>query len=112
MNRLVALLSIAFANVLLLGQTLNPCEATTPVTTPLVDRVEQLSKRFPPELIVPITPPGKATLLRSYCVYPSLDTKSLSVKPCQTNSRKLRLVPSLENIAPPTKPATLPDNIR
>ena len=112
MNKLVALLYIAFANAQLPGQTLSPGEATAPVTTPLVDRVEQLSKRFPPELIVPIAPAGTATLLRRYCVYPLLDTKSLSIKPCRKDSRKLRLVAPLENIVPPTKPATPPDKIR
>jgi hypothetical protein len=111
MKEFVALLYIAFANVLLLAQTRSG-EVTAPVTTPLVNRVEQLSKRFPPELIVPIASPGKATLLRSYCVYPALDTKSLSFKPCPTNSRRLRLAPSFENIAPPARPATPPDNIR
>ena len=112
MNKLVALLCIAFANVLSLGQTLSPGKATAPVTTPLADRVEKLSKEFPPELIVPTAPSGKAILLRSYCVYPALDTTSISVKACRPNARKLILVVSFETIAPPTKPATLPDNIR
>jgi len=112
MNKLVALLCIAFANVLLPGQTLSPREAAAPGTTPLAHRAEQVSKRFPPELIVPVTAPGTATWLRSYCIYPSLNTGSLSVKPCRTNSLKLRLVPSLENSVPPAKPATLPDNVR
>jgi len=95
-----------------------PVEITGPggqamhATTPPVDRVKQLSKRFPPELIVPIAPAGTATLLRRYCVYPLLDTKSLSIKPCWKDSRKLRLVAPLENIVPPTKPATPPDKIR
>ena len=103
MNKLLALLYLAFANMILLGQTLSR-------TTPLVDRVE-LWKRFPPELIVPIPPSGRAALSRSYCVSPSPETKSLSVKPCLTNSRKLRLVPPFENIVPPNKPATLPGKI-
>lgn len=105
MNKLVAPLYITFANVLMLGQTLSPGEATAPATTPRVDRVKQLSKRFPVELIVPIPPSGKAALSRSYCVQPSLVAKSLSVKPCRTDSRKLRLVPAFENIVPPAKPA-------
>ena len=106
MNKLVALLYVAFANVLLLGQAMSPGESTASVT------VEQLAKRFPPELVVPITPSPTATLLRSSCVYSSLDFTSISVKPCRTNSPQLRLVPSSEMIAPPTKPGTLPDNIR
>ncbi len=77
-----------------------------------MDRLERLSKSFPPDLIGPIAAPSGATLSRSFCVYPLLDTKSLSVKPCRTDSRKLRLVPPFEKIAPLTKPATLPGNIR
>lgn len=106
MNKLVALLCVAFANVLLSGQTLSPGQATAP------DTVEQLAKKFPPELVVPIAPSPAATLLRSSCVYPSLDLKSISVQPCRTNSPRLRLVPPFEMIAPPAKPGTLPDNIR
>jgi len=106
MNRLVALLCVAFANVLLIGQTLSPGQATAPVT------VEQLAKTFPPELVEPVTPSPTATLLRSSCVYRSLDFKSISVQPCRTNSPQLRLVPSFEMVAPPTKPGTVHDNIR
>ncbi|SPE42870.1 hypothetical protein SBA3_70005 [Candidatus Sulfopaludibacter sp. SbA3] len=79
MNRLVALLYIGFGNVLLLALALTPDKA--------VDRVTELAKRFPPEVIVPVTPPATATFLRSYCVYPSLDTKPVTVKPCQANAR-------------------------
>jgi hypothetical protein len=96
MNKLLTLLYIAFANVLLLGQTSSPGKAA-PATTPLVDRAEQSSKRFRPELTVPSTP--TATLFQSTCVYPSLDGKSLLVQPCRKDSGKLPLVPPS-----PTKP--------
>jgi len=91
MNKRMALLYIGFANVLLLGQT-----ATA---TPPVDRVTQLSTRFRPELNVPLTP--SATLFESTCVYRSPDTKSLSVKPCVKDARKLPVMPPSERIAPP-----------
>jgi hypothetical protein len=93
MNKLVALLFyIAFANVLLIGQT----------TTPLIDRVERSSKRFRPELAAPVPPSGPATLFGSNCVYRSKDAKSLSVEPCRKDDRKFRLVP-------PAKPERPPD---
>ena len=122
MTKSVALLYIAFADVLLLGQTLSPGEANPPVTNPQVNWFERLSKRFPPELVAPIKGPGAATLMRSYshplrrvdadCVYPSLASRSLSIRPCRTSPRKLRLLPPFERIAPTTKPATPPDEIR
>jgi hypothetical protein len=100
----VALLYIAFADVPLLGQTLTP----RPLTNPLVDRFEPLSMRFPPTLVAPIKDPGAVTLKRSNCVYPSLATRSLSIRPCQTSTRKLRLFPPFERIAPTPKPLTSP----
>ena len=108
MKKIVALLYIAFANVLLLGQTLSP----TPLTNPLVNRFEWLSKRFPPTLVAPIKGPGGATLMRSSCVYPSLATRSLSIGPCRTSPRKLRLLTPFERTAPTTKPAIPPGEIR
>jgi hypothetical protein len=98
----VALLCIAFANVPLLGQTLSP----RPLTNPLVNRFEPLPMRFPPTLVAPIKALGAATLKRSECVYPSLATNSLSIRPCQTSPRKLRLFPPFKRIAPTPKPAT------
>ena len=114
MKTLVALLYIAFANVLLLGQTLSPDEANPPVTNPVVDRLERLSKQFPPELVAAIKDPATVSPMRSYCVYPSasLGTWSLSIKPCRTSSRKLHLLPPFEGIVPTTKPATPPGDIR
>ena len=101
MKKIVALLYIAFANVLLPGQTLNPM----PLTNPPVNRFEPLSMKFPPTLVAPIKDPGAATLKRSNCVYPSLATGSLSIRPCRTSPRKLSLFPPFEKIAPTPKPA-------
>ncbi len=110
MNRSVVLL--AFATGMVFGQTLTPREPASPVTTRLVDRLPPLPKPSPPEVIVPAAYPGRASILRSFCVYPSLDTNSLSVKPCRADPRKLRLIPRLENIEPLAKPTTPPGNIR
>ena len=107
MKKIVALLYIAFANVLLLGQTLS----LRALTNPPVNRFEPLSIRFPPTLVAPIKDPGAATLMRSNCVYPSLATRSLSIRPCRTSPRKLRLFPPFE-IAPTPKPAIPSGEIR
>jgi hypothetical protein len=104
MKNTVALLCIAFVNVALLGQTLSP----RPLTDPLVNRFEPLSMKFPPTLVAPIKGTGAATLKRSNCVYPSLATRSLSIRPCQTSPRKLRLFPPFARIAPTPKPVTSP----
>ena len=108
MKKIVVLLCIAFLNVLLLGQTLTP----RPLTNPLVNRFEPLPMRFSPTLVVPIKDPGAATLKRSNCVYPSLATRSLSVRPCQTSPRKLRLFPPFEKIATTPKPVISPGQFR
>jgi hypothetical protein len=104
----VALLYIAFANVLLLGQTSSP----RPLTNPLVNRFEPLSMRFPPTLVAPIKGTGTVALKLSNCVYPSLATNSLSIRPCQTGPRKLRLFPPFKRFAPTPKPAILPGEFR
>jgi hypothetical protein len=108
MKKIVALLYIAFANFLLLGQSLSP----RPLTSPPVKRFEPLSMRLPPTLIAPIKDPGAATLMRSNCVYPALATRSVSIRPCGTSPRKLRLFPPFERIAPTPKPAKPPIEIR
>src|ERR1700730_5530572 len=81
MKTFVALLYIAFANILLLGQTLGRDEANPPVRNPVVDRIERLAKAFPPELPAATNDRATVTPMRSYCVYPSPATRSLSIKP-------------------------------
>ena len=75
MKTFIAILYVAFANVLLLGQMLNRDEANPPVRNP-VDRVERLSKTFPPDLVVATKDRATVTPIRSHCVYPSLDFHS------------------------------------
>jgi len=112
MKTFVAILYIVFANVLLLGQPLSRDEANPPVRNPVVDRLERLSKTFPPELAAATKDRATITPMRSYCVYPSPATRSLSIRPCPTSPHKLRIVPPFENIVPKTKPATQPAHIR
>jgi hypothetical protein len=107
-----AILSIAFANVLLLGQTLSRGEANPPVRNPVGDRLERLSKTFPPELAATTKDRATVTRMRSHCVSPNPTTRSLSIKPCAISPYKLRVVPPFENIVPKTKPATPTPHIR
>jgi hypothetical protein len=68
MRTFVAILCIAFANVLLLGQVPSRNEANPPVRNP-VDRLERLSKTFPPDIAAKDR--ATETPMRSHCVYPS-----------------------------------------
>lgn len=116
MNKLVAVLYTAFPVVLLMAQTFSPVGGAVPVTTkrgtPSMDRLESMSKRFPPEFVSSTTDRDVAKPSHSYCVYPSLGTKSLSIKRCQPNPHKLRLVSPFEGVAPNTRPATQPRDMR
>ena len=112
MKTFVAILYIAFASVLLLGQTLSRDEANPPVRNPVVDRLQRLSKTFPPELPAATKDRATVTPARSNCVYPSPATRSLSIKPCPASPHKLHVVPPFENVMPKTKPATPPAHIR
>jgi hypothetical protein len=116
MKKLVAVLYTAFPVVLLMGQTLSPVggavSVTTKLGTPSMDRLESLSKRFPPGLVSSTTDRDVAKPSHSYCVCPSLDTKSLSIKRCQPNPHELRLVSPYEGVPPNTKPAIQPRDMR
>jgi len=79
MKKLIAVLFIVIPAGLGFGQT-----------NPMADRVERLSKRFPPEVAAPAS--DRPKLSRRYCVSPSLEKNSLTVKPCQTPPRRLRLM--------------------
>jgi len=103
MKKLIALLYLSFAAALSLGQTVNSGAGVGPATNPLVDRLERLSKRFPPELADPMKDWYPAKVSR-YCVYPSPDQKSFSIKPCQTTPRRFRLMPPLRDRGPASKP--------
>ena len=111
MKTFVAIPYIAFASVLLLGQTVTRDEANPPVRNPAVDRLERLSKTFPPELAA-TKDRATVTPTRSYCVHPGPTTGSLSIKPCLASPHKLHIVPPFAKVAPKTKPATPPAHIR
>ena len=70
MKKLIAVLFIVIPAGLGFGQT-----------NPMADRVERLSKRFPPEVAAPAS--DRPKLSRRYCVSPSLEKNSLTLKPCQ-----------------------------
>ena len=112
MKTFVAILYLAFASVLLLGQTLGRDGANPPVRNPAGDRLERLSKTFPPELAAATNDRATVKPTRSYCVYPSPATSSLSIKPCPASPHKLHVLPPFENLVPKTKPATPPAHIR
>ena len=102
MKKLVAVLYIAFSITLALGQTVSPREGTVSATNPLVDRLERLSKGFPPELAAPTNDRDTVKMSRSFCVYPSPDSRSLSIKPCPAVAWRLRLLPPLQKGMPAT----------
>ena len=103
MKTLVGLLAIAFTTVLLPGQTR---------TTPAMDRIERMSKSFPPEMAATAKDSAAVKPSRSNCVYSSgPGSWSLSVKPCQT-SPKLQLFPAFKKSVPAKKPATPRGDVR
>lgn len=93
MNRCALVLCLAFANSLLLGQT-------APGRTSPADQLEGFQKRFPPEVIAPYGVQPTAVPARHFCVQPSPDHKSLSVKPCRTDVPKILF---LKPVAQPVK---------
>ena len=113
MKTLVGLLAVAFTTVLLPGQTRTTPEADRPARIPGVDRVERLSKSFPPEMAAAVRDSVTVTPSRSNCIHssPGPGRWSLSVKPCQA-SPKLQLFPAFEKSAPAEKPATPRGNVR
>ena len=112
MKTFVAILYLAFASVLLLGQTLGRDGANPLVRNPAVDRLERLSKTFPPDLAAATKDRATVTPARFYCVYPSPATSSLSIKPCPASPHKLHVVPPFENVVPKAKPSIPPAHIR
>ena len=96
MKTFVVMLLIAFANVLLIGQTRGREEANPPARRPAADRLDRLSKGFPPELAAPTEDGATVSFKRSNCVYPSPATRSLSIKPCPINPHQLHIVAPFE----------------
>jgi hypothetical protein len=108
MKTLVALVYIAFANVVLLGQTLSPYEPHKHMKDSVVDGLKRLPKNFPPDLIVSTKDPSAVTPTRSYCVYYDLAAKSLSVKACRTSPLKCRLWLGGIGMKPRSRPESYP----
>jgi hypothetical protein len=109
MKKVFGLLYLAFAAVLLLAQTSrpeHPANGTSPLGTPSVEQLRSVQKRFPPEMMFSSSTTGRleVKLAHSYCVSPSLDRKSLSVKRCQLVPLGIRLVSPFQPTAPEKKP--------
>ena len=97
MKRVFGLLYAAFPAVLLLAQTSrpeHPADGMITLGTPSVEQLRSLPKRFPPDMM--LSGRHEVKLAHSYCVFPSLDRKSLSVKRCESVPRGFRLVPPFE----------------
>lgn len=125
MKRLVGLLYVAFPAVLLLAQTSppeNPAAGTSTLGAPSVEQLRLMEKRFPPEMALKThdkvfffaehenfssasTGLNQGKLTQSYCVYPDLDRKSVSVKRCESIPQRFRLVWPFKAAAPEEKPA-------
>ena len=107
MNKPFTLLCLFFANGLF-AQQLRPANANAPVI-PSNSEIRRVMRRsFPPDVIVPPAHPLQVKSSRSYCVYPLLDTGSLSVKPCQKAPPKPHLVAPFQRVSPVIKPLVLP----
>jgi hypothetical protein len=107
MKRVFGLLYAAFPAVLLLAQTSrpeHPADGMSTPGTPSVEQLRSLPKRFPPEMMLS-SGRHEVKLAHSYCVYPNLDRKSLSVKRCESVPVGFRLVSPFEATAPKKNPA-------
>jgi hypothetical protein len=110
MKRLLGLLYVAFPAVLLLAQTSrpeHPANGVSTIGTTSGEQLGSLPKRFPSEIILSSGTPvrNEAKLTHSYCVYPHLDRKSLSIKRCESIPQGFRLVSPFEGAIPEKKPA-------
>jgi hypothetical protein len=109
MKRVFGLLYVAFPAVLLLAQTSpheHPANGTSTLGTPSVEQLRSLQTKFPPEMFSSSTTGRlEVKLAHSYCVSPSPDRKSLSVKRCQPVPLGIRLVSPFPATAPEKKPA-------
>ena len=110
MKRVFGLLYAAFPAVLLLAQTSrpeHPADGMSTLGTLSVEQLGSLPKRFPPEMMLSSWTTGRheLKLAHSYCVYPSLDRKSLSVKRCESVPLGFRLASPFETTAPEKNPS-------
>lgn len=101
MKNLLRILYVAFP-VVLLAQT----------STPLADGASASgnpAKRFPPEMMpVSTTAPNEKKLIHSYCAYPDLDRKSVSIRRCDSTPQGIHLVAPIKGAAPEKKPRKKP----
>jgi hypothetical protein len=109
MKRVFGLL-YAFPAVLLLARTSppeHPADDMSTLGTPSVEQLASLPKRFPPEMMLSSWTTGlrEGKLAHSYCVYPTPDRKSLSVKRCESVPVRFRLVSPFGVTAPEKNPA-------
>jgi hypothetical protein len=105
MKRVFGLLYFAFSAVLLFAQTSrpdHPADGMPTPGTPSADHLRSLPKRFPPEMMLSPATTGRdeVKLVHSYCVHPSADGKSLSVKRCEPVPLGLGLVSPFPRVAP------------
>jgi hypothetical protein len=107
MNKPFTLLCLGFANTVLLAQ-LRPANANAPVTPSHSEIRRVLRRSFPPDVIVPPAHPLQVKSSRSYCVYPLLDTGSLSIAPCRKAQPTPHLVAPFQKVSPVIKPLILP----
>jgi hypothetical protein len=110
MKRVFGPLYAAFPAVLLLAQTSppeHPADGISTTGTPSVEQRGSLPKRFPAEMMLSSWTTGgyELKLAHSYCVYPNLDRKSLSVKRCESVPLGFRLVSPFGATAPKKNPA-------
>jgi hypothetical protein len=108
MKPLFGVLYAAFPVVLLLAQTSRPAQpAGVPTNgTRSMEQLGSLPKRFPPEVMLSSRTTGRHEMkpAHSYCVYPSPDRKSLSVKRCESGLQRIRLVSPFGDSAPNKNP--------
>jgi hypothetical protein len=100
MKNLLPILYVAFPAVLL-------AQASQPGTP--VEQAGSLTKKFPPDVMLSSTPnPNEKKLTHSYCAYPDLDRKSVSIRRCDSVPQAIRLVEPIKSTAPEKKPKKKP----
>ena len=102
MQKFIVILYVVFPAALSLGQQITLVRNDMPATDRSIDGIEPLSKRFPPEFIIPAKDGHPAKF--SGCIHRLPDKASLSIKPCQDIRNRPRLIPPFQNSVPTTKP--------
>ena len=97
-----------FPTATLLAQSPRPVTANPQVVPSQPELRRVLRRSFPPDVIAPPTRPLQVKSTRSNCVYPLLDTGTLSIGPCRNVPNKPHLVPPFRKASPLVKPLILP----